>query len=107
MDIAGMIPGISPAAIYRNLRTPGSGMEALPKKARTARDLMIRHDVRNYRTTDTIKRDDELFQRIVEGSWPKRYSADATHLILLESDPVPAPCILLKTKDGVSLATCQ
>jgi hypothetical protein len=106
-DLTIKIRTVNLKMVIHNLGTPGSGLEALPRRARTAIGLMGRFDVREYETSETLKKEAELFQRIVEGSWPRKYHAGAKYLLLLEKDRIPESCKLLQTEDGVTLAFCH
>lgn len=97
-----------PGIFASNINTPGAGREqAVPAAALCVVALLERHGEDRYRLSDAIRADEWLYQQTVVSTWPRRLEGDATAMLLLSEEMMPAPCLPVDREGEVVLAACR
>lgn len=88
------------------VRTPGAGEHVLPLAAKYGISQLRSYGVQAFRISPALGKDEEIRQRLVEGSYPLRCSERAPYLLQLSSEPLPPRCSLLSSMGGIDLVHC-
>ena len=96
-------------ALRQEWRTERAGEGVLPAKVQAMLALLRDHRAQSFRFSDGIARDADtsVVQRLAESTYPIRWNAQAPHLLLLASEPVPSRCTIVATRQEVVLANCS
>ena len=95
-------------AISREWRNTHAGEAVLPHKAKVMIEMLRQNQITSFRYSETIvpRSDAALTQRLAEGAYPIRISAEATNLFLSASETPDPGCAVLTAKEGIVLARC-
>lgn len=95
--------------LLQEWRTGRAGETVLPPKVQAMLALLRENRVESYRYSDTIAQDPDtsVVQRIAEGAYPIRWSANARHVLLSSSEPLVAMCKAVASRQEVVLAHCS
>lgn len=92
-----------------NLRTPSSGEGVLPEIVLEMIHLLRQRGVTTYRLSEEFSRanDGELYQRMIEGVWPRRYRSTADAVLMpINALAGYADCQELGRGKGAALVRC-
>lgn len=88
--------------------TPNSGKEILPDKVLQIHELIKKHEVKDYRFTETISEDALIHQRTIESTWPITENPDSDYLIGFIGDIAHyGGCYIIDQTQDIELGTCQ
>ncbi len=93
------------ASLEGRVRTPGTGLMALPIPVVGARMLLKRHGVTRYRLSDVLRQDGGMMQRMEEGLWPVRHDPDAAFVLAARHEHLG--CERIDVAEGIALDRCR
>jgi hypothetical protein len=93
-------------SLVKQIQTPLTGEQALPPPVQSMIALLRSNQIEFFRYSETIEKNEEFRQRVIEGALPIRYAPNAHHLILFTGEPLPQNCWPIAGQEGVTLAYC-
>jgi hypothetical protein len=95
-----------PAAFRRAVRTPGAGLDVLPREIPDAVALLKSAGVRSYHLSPAAAANFWFSQQTEALAWPLRPTRDARDPTLFLGEKLPGPCSVLGKTGEVVLARC-
>lgn len=92
--------------LLRQADMPGAGEHVLPAPAKYAISQLRSFRVDVFRISPALGKDEEIRQRLVEGSYPIRCSDNAPYVLQLSSEPLRPQCSRMSSTGGIDLAHC-
>jgi len=94
-----------PGEVLQQLYTSKSGLQVLPTEVKIMLNLAEDNTIENYRFEGRLQSQGEIYQRMVEAGWPRKYSESSEYVFIYE-DETPT-CKILATEGGIALAKCN
>lgn len=87
--------------------TPRAGTWIYPNEVKLMLDLLNEYQAKSYRCSNLIKKNLEIYQRLVEGAYPIQYSESSDIMFLFAKEQIPPNCRNLKVSKEVQIASCN
>ena len=105
-----LIRVVSGADSFHDLYKRGAGAGVLPRRVRVSAAMLAEVDAHDFYCSKKLQGEMKgtgLYQRLLEGVYPIKFSEASEHVFLSEHEAVPRRCRALKKKEGVQLASCS
>ncbi len=88
--------------------TPDSGLDMLPKRVWAGNVLMKEHGVERYQISKVLADDWEIYQRSIEGHWPRQLDKTSPFWLITEHEkPAYLKCETLDELEAILLVRCD
>lgn len=102
-EFAGSFDEVIPAVF-----TPDSGLDMLPKRVWAGGELLKQNNVDRFRISKILAEDWEIYQRTVEGLWPKQLDPQSPYWVITEHElPAYIQCEILGSLEAIMLVRCD